>query len=184
MKSTLCYLSVFLVLGLSLRAGAETPATELTPSTLVPDKQGILRLQAGNDGKSALTLAEELSFKPGIGYLVITVLTNEKHEKQAISHALKLQDWFEKQISTKDHVPIVLYRNERGVGYIYHMGGLPYFHDEHAKFPDGVMTVQGSASALNDARLYHLARVRMEFTGELAEWRKRMAQAKSKANER
>lgn len=143
-------------------ANEETVQSTHFPSKLVADERGILRLDAGSDGKSALTLAEELSLTIEAGYLVITVMTNDQYEDQAIAHGLKLKAWFEKQISTREYVPLVVHKNTKGVGYIFNMWGFPYVDDEHAKLPHGVMTVQDSIKVLDHARLVHIARLRIK----------------------
>jgi len=155
-------------------------AQTTTASKLVADEHGILRLHAGTDGKSAIELAEELSLDVDSGYLVITVLTNDKFEQQAIAHGRKLQSWFEKQISTRDYVPLVVHKNDKGVGVIFNMCGYPYYHDEYALIPHGVMTVQNSVKVLDDARITHIASRHIKNEQDMAAAQERLAASKAK----
>jgi len=168
---------------LAAMADAE-PAENITASKLVADEDGILRLHAGTDGKSAIELAEELSLDVSSGYLVITVLTTDEFEEQAITHGRKLQVWFEKQISTRDYVPLVVHKNDKGVGYIFNMCGYPYYHDEYALVPHGVMTVQNSVKVLDDARITHIASMHIKNEQDMAAAQERLAASKAKEIQR
>lgn len=149
------------LLSSSIAAAVDISAEKTTISSkLVPDERGILRLQAGNDGKTALDLASALSMEPTIGYLVIVVMTNDTYQEQAIAHGLKLQAWFEKQISTKSEVPLVVHKNDKGVGYVYKMLGHDY--TKGGDIPHGVLTVQQSVKLLEDARIEHRAMINIK----------------------
>ena len=159
LKTSLAVLILSLFSPHTTSAAGASASPEPVASRLVADEHGVLRLHAGSDGKSALKLAEALSADIDSGYLVVVVMTNDQYEAQAIAHGRKLQAWFEKQASTRDHVPLVVHKNTKGVGYVYYMFGLPYIHDERA--PAGVMTVQQSVDLLGDAKVVHMARMQI-----------------------
>ena len=113
------------------------------------------RYHVGNGSISEITLASDLS-KEG-DQIVIFVATDSKNEAKAIAHAQKLASWFEGNIDSINAVPVVIYPNDKGVGYTFLINGTRYWHAKHA--PKMFMNPQQTVAALKDAVLTYHARV-------------------------
>lgn len=116
----------------------------------------------GNKSIAAVTLAAELSQTKG--RLVVLTATTENYEQQAVDHGKKLAAWFADRIDNTDTVPVVVYLNDKGVGYSYLINGFRYTNEEDIK--SGIMNPQQSVTALEDALLDHQASLIVEAAGK------------------
>lgn len=164
--SIICWIAViFIVLGsFSPYIDAATLGDKLPTSRLVLVDGGsnLFRYEKGDGSVAAVTLSANKSVEGD--RFVVLVATTPEHEIQAVIHAKRLARWFEENIDSVDHVPVVVYSNDKGVGYTFHISGLPYWHDDYA--PNAVMNPQQSAAALKDATITYKARKIMRERGE------------------
>lgn len=150
---------------LALCKSALTAALGATPSKSflkpVDVDQSIYAYVDGSDGISASILSARKS-ETGDQFVVF-VGTTDAYYSQATSHAVKLANWFEKNLEDVSNVPVVVFLNEKGVGYSFHMNGLGYKHKEHAA--EGVMNPQETVAALGDAKLEYQAILALSKAG-------------------
>lgn len=146
------------VVGLGTACQAEK-TSHLAP---VEGDPGVFRYVEGDGSIAAVTLSAKKSVRQG--RFVVFVATTDKQADQAVAHAKKLSEWFENSIDGVQQVPVVIYLNDKGVGYTYHISGQPYWHDVHS--PKGTMTPQQSVDALKDAVVTYKAREVMRERGE------------------
>lgn len=147
----------FVVMGLlSECSGAEIAGNHLPVSHLEPvqDDPGVFRYVEGDGSAAVVTLSAEMSRKDG--RFVILVASTPEHETQALAHGKKLAAWFVEKIDGVSAIPIVVYRNDQGVGYTYFISGHSYYHKEYAV--GGVMTPQQTVESRDNAVLSYKAR--------------------------
>lgn len=138
---------------------AETPATDAPqpapPSILVPDENGVLWFQKGDDMSTPLVKALRLSQKEP--YMVVFVSTTDAYKEEAVAHAQMLAKWFEDNPHTPKKVPVVAYNSSRATFFAFYINGLHYIHKEDA--PIGIMGPQESFKLREDAVLTYRARM-------------------------
>lgn len=123
--------------------------TEVLPeSHLAPDPNDpeLLRYVKGDGSIADVTLAAELSRKRD--RFVIVVATTSDVEAPAIGHAKELKAWFIKNIDEVSEIPIIVYLNDKGVGYTYYISGMNYYHPEWAV--GGIMTPEQTGLSLEN----------------------------------
>ena len=125
----------------------------------VTDIPNCYRYHAGDGSISEITLASDLSKKGD--RIVIFVATNPNNEAKAVGHARKIASWFEGSVDSIDSVPVVIYPNDKGVGYTFLINGTRYWHAVHA--PKMFMNPSQTVVALEDAVLTYRARVEVQI---------------------
>lgn len=121
------------------------------------------RYNVGDGSVNEIDLTSDLS-KKGDGFVVF-VATNPGNEAKAVAHAKKISKWFETRVDTISTVPVVIYPNNKGVGYTFMIFGERYWHAEHA--PQMFMQPKQTVAALEDAVLTYKARKEMKRRGML-----------------
>lgn len=161
-----CFLAFIILVMLSQCAEGSTPSPLNPLRELVPISEGshVYRYEAGNSGESAMKLAARMSLSED-PYFVIFVAYTDRHETPAIEHAKKLSVWFRGNIGAIDReVPIVLYPNDRGVGYTFYISGIRYSNEELTS--DGIMNPQQSAASRQDVSTTYYAQMILRERGE------------------
>lgn len=132
-------------------------------SKLVPDENGVLWFEQGEDHETPLRLSAKLSKKEP--YFVVFLSTTDEYEEPAIRHARNLAKWFEEHPDAPDNVPVVAYKSQKATYYLFHTFGIRYRH--HELVPDGIMTPQESQKLRKNAALSYKARIFLRERGEL-----------------
>jgi len=132
-------------------------------SMLVADERGILWFERGrNDDRHPVALAAALSQRAP--YFVIFVSTTAEHEADAVAHAERIRDWFQKQEHMPRKIDIVAARSAKQTFYSFQLSGLFYKHEDHA--PDGVMSPQTTYQVLENAVVDYRACMILRSEGE------------------
>lgn len=96
---------------LPILVGADKEAVEksVKPSIFRQDKDGVLWFEQGDDGETKYSAAMILSAKTD--GIVIVVIANKKHIKDAVGLAIKMRNVLQKNKDTPDHIPVVAFED-------------------------------------------------------------------------
>ncbi|MEO0510802.1 MAG: hypothetical protein AAF065_13200 [Verrucomicrobiota bacterium] len=95
--------------------------------------------------------------------LVILAASTEKYKTQAVDHAQKLAKWLELELNTVERVQIIVYQNDKGVGYYYYVSGLTHWDNEG---PVLAMKPDQATAELEKVVWTHKARLALIERGE------------------
>ena len=98
-------------------------------SRLVMDAQGACWFEDAGDGKTAFSLARDLSHDKVI--IVITALSPPDSAEKVARFGQKLSDWLEQREEIHHQVPVVVRSDAPGVAFKVYVDGIPLTDDDH-----------------------------------------------------